>query len=366
MKIKTDKRNIVNSLAAVSKAVPAHTTMPILTCVLVTASEDGIALMANDMEMAIRADIEGDVVESGSVALDAKTFLDIAKKLPDDEISIEVDDAFQATIKCGKVKFKLAGRGGSEFPRLPEIEVTDDVNISQFTLKEIIRQTIFSVAENDPNKVMEGELFEINGDKLKVTSLDGHRIAIREVDLRNSYQPVSVIVPGKVLMDINKIISGDAGVDVILEFSKNHIVFRFDNLIILSRLIDGKYFDISKMISMRSDTEVKIDRRSLMDAIDRASLLVREGDRKPIIVDVAHHIMTLSVTSAIGSMYDTIDVAQNGKDIKIGFNPKFILEALRAIDEDEITLYMINKTSPCVIKGDGYFYLILPVQFGGN
>lgn len=251
---------------------------------------------------------------------------------------------------------------------MPEIEVVDDVTISQFTLKEIIRQTIFSVAENDVNKVMEGELFEIDGDKLTVTSLDGHRIAIRKVDLKNSYQPVKVIVPGKVLTDISKIISGEPNVDVTIELSKLHAVFKFDNIIVVSRLIEGKYFDVSKMVNMNHQLSVTANRRDLIEAIDRASLLTREGDRKPIIFDIKKHEILLSVTSQLGSMYDTLEVMQNGTDVKIGFNPKFILEALRAIDDDDVTLYMINKTSPCVIKDkDGtYFYLILPVQYGGN
>lgn len=366
MKVKIDKHSLVNSVAAVSKAVPGHTTMPILTCVLVTADSEGITLMSNDMEMAISARVDGEVIEGGEVAVDAKLFLDIVKKLPDESILIDTDDAFQTTIKCGKTKIKLAGRDGSEFPRLPEVDVLDEVTISQFTLKEVIRQTIFSVAENDTNKVMTGELFEIDGDKMKVTSLDGHRISIRNVDLRSSYEPVSVIVPGKVLAEMNKIISGEANADVTIEFSKAHIIFRFDNMTVVSRLIEGKYFDVAKMINMSHETTVRVNRRDLIDAIDRASLLVREGDRKPIIMDISHHNIELSVTTAIGSMHDTLDAVQNGNDIKIGFNPKFVNEALKAIDEDEVTLYLISKTNPCVIKDDGYFYLILPVQFGGK
>lgn len=365
MKIKTDKRSIVNSLAAVSKAVPAHTTMPILTCVLVTANEDSIMLMANDMEMAISAKLAGEVIEGGTVALDAKLFLDIAKKLPESNISIDIDDKFKATIKCGKSKFTLAGRDGSEFPGMPEIEVKDEVTVSEFTLKEIIRQTIFSVAENDTNKTMMGELFEIDGDRLNVTSLDGHRISIRKVDLRNSYQPVKVIVPGNVLAEIGKIISGDADLDVLIEFSDKHIIFKFDGVIVVSRLIDGKYFDISRMTNMDSTISVTVNRRDLIDAIDRGSLLVREGDRKPVVIDIAKNKMVVSVTSSMGSMHDTLEASQNGNDIKIGFNPKFMIEALRAIDDEDVTLHLSGRAAPCVIKDsdDSYYYLILPVQF---
>lgn len=368
MKIKTEKGSLLNSLTAVSKAVPTHTTMPILLCVLVKADSEGITLMSNDMEMAISASVAGEVIESGAVALESKLFLEIVRKLPDDKISLEVDENFQTVIKCGKTKFNLAGRDGAEFPGMPEIDVDDDVTISQFTLKEVIRQTIFSVADNETNKVMAGELFEIDGDKLKVTSLDGHRISIRNVDLRESFQPVKVIVPGNVLEEIGKIISGDADADVMIEFSKLHIVFRFDDIIVVSRLIEGKYFDVSKMLGIQHTLNVKINRRSLIDTIDRASLLVRDGVKKPIIMDVKNNEMTLSCTSSLGNMHETIDVVQVGNDIKIGFNPALILGALKAIDDEEITLYMSNKAAPCVIKDadDSYLYLILPVQFGGE
>lgn len=365
MKAKIDRRSLVNSLGAVFKAIPAHTTMPILTCVLVSAADGKVELLANDMEMAIKADIECEVIESGMIAVEAKLLLDIAKKLTDNDVLIETDDAFQVGIKCGKAKFKLAGRDGSEFPGIPEVEPDDDVTISQFTLKEIIGQTIFSIAENDVNKVMGGELFEINGDKLTVTALDGHRIAIRKVDLRNSYQPVKVIVPGKVLMDLSKIVTGEASEDVQIEFCQKHIRFMFDNMTVVSRLIEGKYFDVAKMVSSNYDISVTINRRDLIESIDRAALLVKEGDKKPIIIEVGNNEMRLSVTSSMGSMHDTLDVAQDGGDIKIGFNPKFVNDALRAIDEDEVTLYFTTRTAPCVIKDEGYFYLILPVNFGG-
>lgn len=195
MKIVCTKANLLNGVQTVSKAVPNKTTMSILECILVEAAENEIKLTANDMELGIETVIEGDVVESGTIALDAKIFLEIVRKLPDNDITIETDPSFKTTITCEKAKFNIIGKSGEDFSYLPEIERNDSLVVSQFTLKEVIRQTIFSIADNENNKLMTGELFEIENDTLKVVSLDGHRISIRKIELKNSYDHKKVVVP---------------------------------------------------------------------------------------------------------------------------------------------------------------------------
>ena len=237
--------------------------------------------------------------------------------------------------------------------------------ISQFTLKEVIRQTIFSIADNDNNKLMTGELFEINENQLKVVSLDGHRISIRNIELKNHYDSKKVVVPGKTLQEISKIIPGNVDEDVLIYLSKNHIVFDFDTTTVVSRLIEGEYFKIDQMLSSDYETKVKVNKRILLDCIDRATLLVKEGDKKPIIMNIKDGSMELKINSFIGSMNEDIDIEKDGKDILIGFNPKFFIDALRVIDEEEVSLYMVNPKAPCFIKDDDgkFVYLILPVNF---
>ena len=237
--------------------------------------------------------------------------------------------------------------------------------MSQFTLKEVIRQTIFSISDNDNNKLMTGELFEINENQLKVVSLDGHRISIRYIELKNNYNHKKVVVPGKTLQEISKIIPGSVDEDVIIYISNNHIVFDFENTTVVSRLIEGEYFKIDQMLSSDYETKVKINKKELLDSIDRSTLLVKEGDKKPIIMNVKDGNMQLKITSFIGSMNEDIDIEKEGKDLLIGFNPKFFIDALRVIDEEEVSLYMVNPKAPCFIKDDAgkFIYLILPVNF---
>lgn len=365
MKLICSKSNLLHGVNIVSKAVPTRTTMAILECILIDASSDEIKLIANDIELGIETVIDGEIVENGIIALDAKIFSDIVRKLPDNEVVIETDASFKTVIVCEKAKFNIIGKSGEDFSYLPYIEKNDPISISQFTLKEVIRQTIFSIADNDNNRLMTGELFEISENQLKVVSLDGHRISIRNIELKEHYENKKVVVPGKTLNEISKILPGSVDDDVTIYITDNHIIFEFLNTTVVSRLIEGEYFKIEQMLSSDYETKVKINKRELLDCIDRATLLVKEGDKKPIIMDIQDGVMELKINSFIGSMNEDIDIEKTGKDILIGFNPKFFIDALRVIDEEEVCLYMVNPKAPCFIRDDDnqFIYLILPVNF---
>lgn len=365
MKLICSKSNLLHGVNIVSKAVPTRTTMAILECILIDASANEIKLTANDMELGIETKIEGEIAERGVIALDAKIFSEIVRKLPDSDVTIETDASFKTTITCEKAKFNIVGKSGDDFSYIPYIERNEPIAMSQFTLKEVIRQTIFSIADNDNNKLMTGELFEIEENDLKVVSLDGHRISIRNIELKNNYSHKKVVVPGKTLQEVSKILPGSAEDEVSIFLTDNHIVFEFENTTVVSRLIEGEYFKIEQMLSSDYETKVKINKRELLDCIDRATLLVKEGDKKPIIMNITDGTMELKINSFIGSMNEDIDIAKEGKDILIGFNPKFFIDALRVIDEEEVTLYMVNPKAPCFIKDDEgtFIYLILPVNF---
>ena len=345
MKIVCNKSDLVKGVNIVSKAVPGKTTMPILECILIDATTDIIKLTANDMELGIQTEIAGEIIDRGMIAIDAKIFSEIVRKLPDNEVSIETDDRLQTTI-----------------------EKDDSIAISQFTLKEVIRQTIFSIADTESNKLMTGELFEIKDNVLRVASLDGHRISIRKIELKNPVSDYKMVVPGKTLIEISKILSGEAESMVEISYTNNHIVFEFDNTIVVSRLIEGDYFKIDQMLSSDYDTKVRINKKEFLNCIDRATLLIKEGDKKPIIIDIQDEMMELKIKSQIGSMNEEIMISKDGKDLLIGFNPKFLIDALRVIDDEEVTLYLMNAKAPCFIKDEteSYIYLILPVNFNAN
>ncbi len=365
MKLICSKSNLLHGVNIVLKAVPTRTTMAILECILIDASTNEIKLTANDMELGIETKIEGEIAERGIIALDAKIFSEIVRKLPDNDVVIETDSSFKTTITCEKAKFNIVGKSGDDFSYIPYIERNEVIHISQFTLKEVIRQTIFSISDNDSNKLMTGELFEIEENRLKVVSLDGHRISIRNIELKNQYDHKKVVVPGKTLQEVSKILPGSVEEEVQIFLTDNHIVFEFDHTTVVSRLIEGEYFRIEQMLSSDYETKIKINKRELLDCIDRATLLVKEGDKKPIIMNITDGNMELKINSFIGSMNEDIDIAKEGKDIMIGFNPKFFIDALRVIDEEDVILYMVNPKAPCFIKDDEgkFIYLILPVNF---
>lgn len=365
MKLVCRKNDLLNGVQIVLKAVPNKTTMSILECILIDASKNYIKLTANDTELGIDTIIKGDIKEKGIVAIDAKIFYEIIRRLPDNDITIETDQNYKTLISCEKSEFTIVGKSGEDFSYLPVIEKKNPVIISQFTLKEAVRQTIFSISDNESNKLMSGELFEINGNELRVVSLDGHRISIRKILMKNSYPSQKVIIPGKTLSDISKIISGDIDKDISIYFTDKHVLFEFDQTTVVSRLIEGEYFKIDQMLSNDYETKIKINRREFLDCIDRATLLVKEGDKKPVIITIGDNNLQLKINSTVGSMNEEIDIEKNGKDIMIGFNPKFLIDALRVIDDEEVNIYLMNPKSPCFIRDDenNYIYLILPVNF---
>lgn len=365
MKLVFTKSNLNKAVGIVMKAVPTRTTMNILECILIDATTNEIKFTGNDMELGIETIVEGEIIEKGKIAIDAKLFSEIVRKLPDNDITLTTDSNNNALITCEKSKFNIAGKSGDDFSYLPAIIKDKMITLSQFQLKEVINQTIFSIAINDNNKMMTGELFEVNEGTLKVVGLDGHRIAIRNIKLEGRSDDVRVVIPGKTLQEISKILNADAESFVNIYFTNNHVLFEFDQTHVVSRLIDGDYFKISQMLSNDYETKVSINKKEFLDSIDRANLLIREGDKKPIIINILNGLLQVNVNSAIGALNEDIDIDKEGKDIMIGFNPKFLMDALRVIDDENVTMYLVNHKSPCFIrdKEENYIYLILPVNF---
>lgn len=365
MQIICKKLDLLNSVNIALRAVSSKTTLTILECLVIQAENNIIKLIANDQELGIETIVAGTIVVPGSIAINAKLFAEIIRKLPDNDVTFTVDENFKAIIQCEKANFNLMGRSVEEFPLLPQVQRDKSIRISDFSLKEIIRQTVFSISDNESNKIMTGELFEISGDTFKVVSLDGHRISIRKIKLHDSYENMKVIVPGKTLNEISKILSGDLNEIVDIYFTDKHILFSFDNTTVLSRLIEGEYYKIDQMLSNDYVTKVTVNNKELLNCIDRASLMIREADKTPIVLNIGDDNLELKINSTKGSMKEDIDIKKEGKDILIGFNPKFLMDALRVIDDEEVEIYLFNPKAPCFIKDkeENYIYLILPINF---
>ncbi len=367
MKIICKKNDLVTSVNIASKAVPVKTTMPILESFIIDAADGCIKMIANDMEMGIETVVRGEIEKEGTIAINARIFSDIVRKLPESDIVIESDERYQLTINCENLVFTIPGKPSDEFPSLPEYEKKDPVVMSQFTLKEMIIQTVFSACLTDTaNRLMAGELFEVKDGFLRLIALDGHRIAIRKVELKGSNPDKKAIIPAKALSEISKILSGEADDEVRIYFTNMHAIFEFDSSLVILRLIDGEYFNVNQMIKNDYSTKIVINKKMLLNSIDRVSPLYKETEKRPIIIDVNGDDFEISITTSIGNMKDNINVITEGKEIKIGFNPKFIMDVLKVIDEEEIFMFLSGPKAPCYIKDtdENYNYLILPVSIG--
>ena len=363
MKIIIPKTELVRAITTVARAVPNKTTMSILECIMIDATGSKILMIANDLDLGIQTTVDGEITENGKIAVNASLFSNIVRTLPDNEVTLTAAGD-KLSISCEQTKAAIQGRDGDDFSYLPEVEKKREMTITHYTLKNMITKTLFSASTNESNGMMTGELLEIKDEKMRMVALDGHRIAIRNIAINSEENEQRVIIPGKTLNEISKILSGDTEQHVSVYFTDKHVLFEMKKTIIVSRLMEGNYYNIDSMLSNQYSTTVKVNKNKLLECIIRATTLVKEEDKKPIIIMIGDKSMELKINTAIGSMNDIVEIEKTGENMNIGFNPKFMIDALRAIDEEEITMNFVSPKAPCFIKKeDEYCYLILPVNF---
>ena len=362
MKIICNKSELIRGMNIALRAVSTKTTMPITGCVLVDASENEISLTGNDLESSAKTVVDGTIKEPGAIAVDAKIFNEIIRRFPDNEIKIQTDPGLNVMISSGRAKFNISGRDSDEFVKFPTVSGDKQLVVSQGRLKDAIQRTIFAISQNDSNKQMTGELFEFQKDgNLKITALDGHRVAIRDIDAHGD-EPAKIIVPGKSLIELSKILS-DVDSDVFINYDVNNIVFDIDDEFRFStRTIYGDYFDVNKMMNPKFATTFAVERTGFIACLNRAAIIQREGDKKPVVFDIKGDVVQLFAQSATGAAEEEIEVSKTGDDMRIGFNPHLLLDALRAVPDDDVTLRLISPKAPCFIQGEGYIYIVLPVN----
>ena len=373
MKIQFKREDILNAVNTVQRAVPSKTTMSILECILISCEHDKVRFTANDLELAIETEISADkckIMETGAVAVEARVFGDIIRKIASEnnsDILMESDGSI-VQISCDYSLFKIQERDPDQFPALPELRKNVYMQMSQYILREVIKDTIFSVAVNDTNKMMTGELFELKGDHLRVVSLDGHRIAIRNVQLKENFGTAKAIIPGKSLNELSKILTGEADKNVDIFLEDNYAMFRFEDTVMTVRLIDGEYFRIDQMLSNDYELKAEVNRKEFIENIECAVILIRESDKKPLILNITDNKMDMKLNSVVGSLDSSLLINKSGKDLMIAFNPKYLLDALRVIEDENVSLYMTNAKAPCFIRDEEgkYIYLILPVNFSAG
>ena len=362
------RNDLQNAISTVIKAVPVKSTLSNADCILLEARDSEIRLVANNMEMAIECVVDARVLEEGKICLESSLFQTIIRKFPDDEIQIECADDMVTYCECGKIKSHMNARETDTFNDIPVFDFKEQMDIRQFTLKEVIRQTIFSISDSESNKTLRGELFEIKDGILRVVSLDGQRVSIRRIEIEDKEINKKIIVPGKSLNDLFNILGKEADDLATLHFTDNHLIITFDKTTFVTRLIEGEFFNIDNVLSKDYYTKLSVNKKMLLDCVDRCSIFASPTEKKAIVFNIGDDVMDIHLNSSRGSMNEKIEIEKEGNDLKIGFNPKFMMDALKAIDDEKIHLYLVSAKSPCFIRDDeeNYIYMILPVNLSAD
>ena len=368
MKIICYKDKILKAINSVVKAVASKTTMPILEGILIQTNDNEIKLTTYDLEIGIEYVMDCEVKEQGSTVVNAIMFSEIIRKLPDSEIYLTLNEKNLLEIECEGSLYKLATMNPEEFPELPKIEVENSIEIEQNTLKNMIRKTIFAVSTEENRPIFTGCLFEIENNKLTLVAVDGFRLALRNIYLNKETNNFSAVIPGKTLNEVNKILL-DSFDMIKIGVSKNQALFEMDNCKIVTRILEGEFLNYKSVIPSNWETRIKVNKNNLQDCFERISLIssssVEKEKKYPVKVSVEIGKVTISCTNQTGDAKEEIYVSTEGKNIEAGFNPKYFLDSLKAIDEEEVYVELGTNISPCLVKpvdNNNYTYMILPIR----
>ncbi|MCL2406343.1 MAG: DNA polymerase III subunit beta [Defluviitaleaceae bacterium] len=377
MKLSCSKDLLVHGIGIVGKAVTGRSTQPILECILLETNSDGLVLTGNDLELGIESrTIAADVDEGGKVALNARIFSDIVRKMPGDKVEIECMGNFVTMLRGGGAEFRILGSDGDEFPGLPEMDggdVNDRFEITAAEISGMIKQVLFSVSTDESKPALTGVLFESKEGKLRLVSLDTLRVSVREADIDNKELSVYAIIPGKVLGEITKVLGTSDKNIVTIQFMKNLVLFETDEARIISRLIDGKFIDYERLFATEATTYLTLHSKFLEDGLERASLISREARKNPVRLTAEERdgafALTVESKAETGTFIEEIGqeaaLSLDGQGIKISFNPKFLLDVLKVVNDGSICLKFTTPISPCIITGtedESYRYVIMPLR----
>ena len=339
MKIVCYKDKIIKALNSVVKGVASKTTMPILEGILIQTNDNEIKLTTYDLEIGIEYIMECEIKEQGSTVVNAIMFSEIIRKLPDTEIYISLNDKNLLEIECEGSLYKLATMNPEEFPELPKIEIENSIEVDQNVLKNMIRKTIFAVSSEENRPIFTGCLFEIENNKLNLVAVDGFRLALRSIYLNKQTNNFSAVIPGKTLNEVNKIIS-DSFEPVKIGVSKNQALFEMDNCKIVTRILDGEFLNYKNVIPSNWETRIRVNKNSIQNSFERISLIsasaIEKEKKYPVKVQVDIGKVIISCTNQTGDAKEELFVSTEGKNLEAGFNPKYFLDSLKAVEDEEV------------------------------
>ena len=369
MKFICEKSKLLKAINSVVRGVSSRTTMPILEGILVQTNEKQVKFTTYDLELGIEYVIDCEVIEQGNTVVTATVFSEIIRRLPDTDIAITVDDKELLIIECEGSLYKLATMNPLEFPELPKVDEENSVELEQNDLKDMIRKTIFAVSIETHRPIFTGCLFEIKNNKINVVAVDGYRLGWKSKYLENQVNDFKVVIPGKTLNEVNKILL-DSFDKVKISVAKNQALFEMENCKIVTRLLEGEFLDYERVIPKSFETRIRADKKELQECFERVSLISMssiEKERKyPVKVSIDIGKVVISCKNQAGDAKEELFLTTEGKNLEVGFNPKYFLDALKAIDDEEVFVEFGTSLSPSIIKsvedtGD-YIYMILPIR----
>ena len=363
MKFTVNKSDITEAVSNIQRAVSTKTSIPALEGILLSATETGLELCAYDLELGITTVIPAFVMEPGKAVLSAKLFSDIVRRTPAETVTVSVDEKNMATLESGYSRFSIIGIPAEEFPELPKLSDSTQISLPGALLKSMIRQTLFAIAESDAKPIHQGSLFSLENGILDVVSVDGYRLAVRREPVDFS-EDLSFVVPGKTLSELLKLIK-DSEEPVEISAGRRHILFKIDNYTVISSLLEGEFLNYKAAIPPESQTEVVLKTREAIDSVERVSLLITDRLKSPIRCLFDNNEVKLNCTTSMGRASDQLDVEMTGQSVEIGFNNRYLLEAQRNTECDEVKVQLGGPLSPMKVvpkEGDSFLFLVLPVR----
>lgn len=362
MQFEIKKDEFVKGLQTVQNAISQKNTLPILANLLLECDKNEVTLTATDLDIGISSKVEANVKIPGAITIPAKKLVDIIKELPDDNINILLKKNNMITIESGKAHFKIIGLPKEEFPQLPEFKNQDAITIPQKLLKKIFSITAFAVSRDETRYVLNGVLFIIKQNKIKLVATDGRRLAVTEEDLpQKTLLDKKAIIPAKTIQELSKMLEDDG--EIKIQFSENQMFFDLGKTNVISRLIEGDFPNFEQVIPKERKEKLKIERSGFLAAAKRASLLTNP-DSLVVKLDVSKNKMVVSKNAPfIGEVKEELDIQYSGKNLSIGFNPIYLIDVLKNLEDESVDFELEDADKPGVIrKGNTYTYVVLPMQ----
>ena len=364
MKFTCEKALLLTAVSAASRTVTAKSSIPALEGILVETSRTTVSLTGYNLATGIRAMISVENAEEGAIVINARLLGDIVRKSPDDWITLTADDQLNITITCGMSKFTLMGLASEDFPALPEADGDTSLRMERSRLRSMLSMTGFAVSDNEAKPIHTGELFDCKSGVLTVVAVDGFRLALRREEVDASKEEFRFVVPGGALREVERL-CGDTDEDVTVNIGRRHISFDFGDAVLISRLLEGEFLNYTAAIPKECKYSVTVASQELRDSVERVSLIISEKLKNPIRCVFEDGFVRLWCATSLGRANDEITCLGSGGGTEIGFNNKFLQDAVRAVPDEKVVLKLTSGLSPCILapeEGDSYLFMVLPVR----